>query len=230
VWRRIAFAAAALGLVAGCASAVSGSGHLADGVSPPGGTDTITIGVPPATPSPSGSTSSSSAPPPNPLACPNVSYAPGRLAFPCLTRGMTVVRGDPVWDLTLDQEVEPTWVLAEGAKKLAALKGRSLADVALGLRKAMLANTQYGDSPVVHTESASSTTVAGVPAYVLQTAFTIDAQYRVQNNLRVRVEKLWIVTLSAGDGQVAAWYVTVPDDVSNLWPKVPALIKSIGLI
>lgn len=227
MWRRVVLAGAALLAVAGCASAVSGSGHLADGA--PTGTaspGTLTISVPAPTPT----TSTSSAPPADPLACPNVSYAAGRLAFACLTRGMAAVQGDAVWDLTLDEEVEPNWVLGEGAMKIAALKGRTLEQVAVGLRKQMLVNAQYGDSPGVQTVSAKAATVAGVPAFVLETAFTINPTYRAENDLQVRVEKLWIVTLSAGDGQVASWYVTVPDDVANLWPKVPALIKSIGLI
>jgi hypothetical protein len=143
---------------------------------------------------------------------------------------MTPVHDDPVWNLTLTQAVEPQWVLAEGARKLAPLRGRTLRQVAVQLRTAMLANDEYGDSPAVRTVSAAPATVAGVPAFVLQTAFTINPDYRVEHGLQVHVEQLWIVVLNAGDGQVAAWYVSVPDDVANLWPQVPALIHSIGLI
>jgi hypothetical protein len=224
MWRRGTFALAALAVVAGCASAVDGNGHRAV---PSTGGGTLTI-APPSVPS---SSASRSTPPPNPLACPHVSYAAGRLAFACLTGAMRLTRGDEVWALTLSQEVEPQkWVLAEGAQKLAPLRGRTLKQVALSLRASMLSHTQYGDEPTVRTASAKSATVAGVPAYILQTDFTINPQYRAEYGLMVRVEKLWIVTLNAGDGQVASWYVTVPDDVSNLWAKVPALIRSIGLI
>jgi hypothetical protein len=215
----------ALGLLAlaACTSVVSGSGSVDTNGGP-----SVTITIPsPTVPAPSGSSSGKAA-----ASCPHVSYPAGRLAFDCISGGLAAVAGstDPVWSLSLDQAVEPQWVLSEGARKLEPLGGRSLAGIAAGLRAAMLAANEYGDAPTMKTESAASATVAGVPAYVLRTAVTINPEYRAQNGLQVHVERLWIVVLNAGDGQVAAWYVSVPDDVSALWSKVPDVIASIGLI
>ena len=135
-----------------------------------------------------------------------------------------------MWELTLSHTVEPGWSLAEGARRLTPLGSHTLKQVALATRAAMLQHGEYGSSPSVATVSAAPATVAGVPAFVVQSAITINSDYRAINGLQVRVEKLWIVTLNAGDGNVAAWYVTIPDDVKQLWPHVPAIIASIGLI
>lgn len=227
----VVVAAVCAGLSA-CTSAVSGTGHEAAGPSisssPTPGTLNTTL--PPADP---GSPPASSAPAPNPLTCPHVTYQPGRLAFTCLTNALTLPQAgesDPVWALSLGAPVEPDWQMAEGANKLATLGSRTLQQVAEGLRAKMLAAGEYGPKPGVRTLSAKATTVAGVQAYVLETALTINATYRAQSGLRVTAERLWIVALNAGDGAVATWFVTVPDDVSQLWPKVPAIIASIGLI
>jgi hypothetical protein len=208
---------------AGCTGTISGTGHVGATAPSPGGPN-ITITIPPLSP---GTPSTS---PARGAACPNVSYPAGRLAFACITDGLVPLSGDRIWPFNLTLTVEPNWVLSEAARPLEPLRGRTLRQVALDLRTRMLAAQDYGDSPGVRTESAAAATVAGVPAFILRTAFTINEQYRLDNGLHVRVERLWIVVLNAGDGQVAAWSVSVPDDVANLWPKVPGVITSIGLI
>ena len=222
-------AAAVSCLVAACTSAISGHGHTFDGATAPP-TISFSISLGPTSAPSSVPSSSGSAPAANPLACPHVSFAAGRLAFSCLTNQLQHTPGDPVWELTLSQPVEPTWEVAEGARRLTPLGSRTLKQVALANRAAMLAHNEYGDSPQVATVEARAATVAGVPAFVLQSAITINPTFRAANGLQVRVEKLWIVAMNAGDGNVASWYVTIPDDVRQLWPKVPALIASIGLI
>lgn len=227
-WRRAAGLAAVSLTVsltaAACSNVVSGSGHLAE--APP-------VTAPPsAAPSGAPSTGSAgrSARPRNPLACPQISYTAGRLTFRCIASGLIPVSHDPVWALSLAKNVEPNWVMNEGARPVQPLHGRSLQAVATGLRAAMLANGEYGDSPSVRTIQARGTTVAGVPGYVLETEVGVNPAYRAQFGLHVQVERLWIVVLNAGDDQVASWFVSVPDDVRQLWPAVPGLIGSLGLI
>ena len=217
----LSFAAAA------CTSAISGSGHVFDGATSPAQTNSsFSSGIP----LPPSSSPSSSTPPANPFACPHISFAAGRLTFSCVTNELVHTPGDPVWELTLSQTVEPNWSLAEGARRLTPLGSRTLKQVALATRASMVQHGEYGTTPSVATVSAVPATVAGVPAFIVQSAITINAQYRATNGLQVRVEKLWIVAMNAGDGNVAEWYVTIPDDVKQFWPQVPALIASIGLI
>jgi hypothetical protein len=223
---RWAVAVVAALALAGCSSALSGSGHLAEApaVTAPSTAETPTPAAPSAS-SPSRSTA------PNPLACPHVSYAAGRLSFPCIVDALTPLpQADPVWTLSLAVRVEPGWAMNEGARPVESLSGRSLPAVAEGLRTRMVAGGEYGPDPGVRTVQGRSATVAGVPAYVLETEFAVNPGYREANGLHVQVERMWIVVLSAGDGQVASWYVSVPDDVRQLWPKVPGLIASLGLI
>ena len=216
-------------LIAACTSTIAGSGHLSGGATAPASPAPSTSGgltIPSTLPG----SSSSSAPPANPFLCPHISFAAGRLAFSCLTNQLQHTPGDPVWELTLSQVVEPNWSVAEGARRLTPLGGRTLKQVALANRAAMLAHGEYGTSPTVTTVAQRSATVAGVPAFILQSTMTINPSYRALNGLQVQVEKLWIVAMNAGDGNVASWFVTIPDDVRQLWPEVPALIASIGLI
>ena len=210
--------------VAGCASAVTGTGHVGGPTVSQTGPN-VTITVPPVLPNPSGSTSI-----PREPTCPHISYPAGRLAFDCITGAQVYLGADKIWPFALVQTVEPEWVLSEAARPLEPLRGRTLRQIAVSLRTQMIAAEDYGVAPAVRTESAAAATVAGVPAFVLRTAFTINPSYRAENGLHVRVERLWIVVLNAGDGQVAAWSISVPDDVSSLWAEVPAVIKSLGLI
>jgi hypothetical protein len=88
----------------------------------------------------------------------------------------------------------------------------------------------YGTSPAVATTSSKAATIAGVPAWVLQSSFTLNSTFRAQRKLTVKVEKSWIVALKVGADDVSLWYVTIPDDVSPLWAKVPAVLSTIATV
>jgi hypothetical protein len=179
--------------------------------------------IPSTVPAPSSSSSA-----PAPIACPNVTYPAGRIAFACITAGLTI-GPDELWPLALSRATEPGWAVAEGAGKIADLGDKTLAQIATARRDTMVA-TEYGEDPSSKTVSGKTQTVAGVPAYVLETEITINPTYRAENDLQVKVERQWIVAINAGNGTVATWFVTIPDDLRELWARVPAVITSIGLI
>jgi len=188
----------------------------------PGGTPTAGPGVP--------SGSGTGAPPV--VNCPTISYPRAHLRFDCVTSGLTFSPDDPTWPLDLQKPTEATWAMSEGAGHWGAAGGRSLQRIATNLRQQMLVQDPpaYGTDPGVRTTSSKAATVGGVPAWVLQTTFTINPAFRKERNLTVRTERSWIVAMRVGADDVSVWYVTIPDNVKALWPHVPAVIAGIAVI
>jgi len=122
--------------------------------------------------------------------------------------------------------------MSEDAGHWGATSGRSLQQIATNLRQQMLAQDPpaYGTDPGVRTTSSKAATVGGVPAWVLQTTFTINPAFREQRQLTVRTERSWIVALRVGADDVSVWYVTIPDNAKALWAHVPAVIAGISVI
>lgn len=214
---RVAAAAVLCCLLAGCTVAVAGSGQVAAPEPVPAG-PSVPAAPPPGAP----------APEPARVDCPSVSDPAAGLSFHCVTPGLKT-GSDPIWTLNLTKSVERDWVLAEGALELSVTPTVPLRQIVGVVRQEMVVLGGWGPSPGVRTLEDKATTVAGVPAQVLGTEFTIDADYRAQQKLTVRTERTWIVALRVDDTHVALWYVTLPDLVDKLWPTVPALIKSIKL-
>jgi hypothetical protein len=238
-------------LVTACSTTVNGSGRISAGApgsptssapgfsaSPqtPGGT-----GIAPApTTGPTGSGSTGSGSPsgeppsaPEVITCPTISYPYASLKFDCITTGLTIgATPDPVWPLDLSKAVEPTWSLSEGAGHWGPAQGQSLGSIATNVRTQMLQENPpaYGTSPTVRTTSSKAATVGGAAAWVLQTTFTLNPAFRQARKLTVKAEKSWIVALKVGADDVSLWYVTIPDDVSPLWAKVPAIMDTIKVI
>jgi hypothetical protein len=207
--------------LAGCTSTVAGSGQLAAGGLPPSGPS----GGLPSGPSGGGGTNAPGGPEQITL-CPHVAFPAAHLAFDCITTGLSA-GVDLIWPLDFSKMVEPNWYLNEGARPAVAAGSNSLSAVAGLLRSAMLQGGEYGDSPKVATVADKAITVDGHSAHVLQSTITINNTYRIQQHLTVKVEKLWIVTVQVSAGQVAAWYVTIPDQLSTLWARVPSVIGTI---
>jgi hypothetical protein len=150
------------------------------------------------------------------------------LAYRCVTAGIART-SDLLWTLNLTKQVEPGWMLGEGSAAINAPANAPLDRVTELVREQMVELAYWGPNPGVRTLSSAAATVAGVKAWVLASSFTINSAYRSQQHLKVRTERTWIVALRASDTQLALWYVTLPDDVQQLWHTVPALIRSIKL-
>jgi hypothetical protein len=127
--------AAAVALLAGCASTVSGSGSVVAGSVPTGGVDggssadfpsgagsgvatpTVPSGsvpsetvppesVPPSESVPSGSAGSATSTVAPPTGCPSVVYPAAKLSFSCFASDLTQTSADPVWPLAYYKVVE----------------------------------------------------------------------------------------------------------------------------
>jgi hypothetical protein len=207
--------AAVVAAVTACTSVVDGSGRPAGTVLPPTGA--------PALPTPTGTSPGT----PISIACPTIVVPPAHLRFACIDNQLAFTGADGVWPLNLAKPVEPTWQMAEGAGHWGAAKGRSLRAITENVRQQMIVANAYGPTPAVRTLTSKAMRVAGTEAWLLQTEFTISPAYRKQRSLKVKVERAWIVAITIGDDDVSLWYVTLPDDVKQLWSKVDSVIGTI---
>lgn len=214
----IAALVAAGALLSGCTATVAGSGD----VGLPATAPTV-----PAAPGSPGAPNSPNQPAPA-VHCPQVADRQSGLTYRCAAAGMAQA-SDILWTVNLTKQVEPGWLLGEGSTAINAPAGARLDRVAELARSQMVELGYWGPSPAVRTLTGQAVTVAGVKAWVLASSFTIDSAYRAKQHLRVRTEHTWIVVLRASETRLALWYVTLPDDVQQLWRTVPDLIKSIRL-
>lgn len=200
--RLVAVCAALAVLLAGCSDVVHGTGRRSV----------------PTAPAPARATN-----------CPHVQYPAAKLSFDCITAGLTGFYEGPVWPVSERKTVEPAtqWVLEEGAGHWGSPVNQSLATIAVTVRQQMISVGGYGANPRVSTGASRPTTVDGHDAYLLQTTFTLSPRWAQSDGTKVKQEKLWIVAIEVGAGDVSLWYTSVPDLASDLWPKVPATIASI---
>ena len=230
---------AAAGLLAGCADVVDGTGSSAlgggrTGTAPaPDFPSASGPGAPsasgpsasePARPTPSGSASVAA-----PTSCPHVVYPAARIAFDCITGGLTATSSNGFWPLSEYKTVEATthWVLEEGAGHWGPSDGKSLAAISVAVRDQMVHDGGYGDGPKITTDRNADTTVDGAKAHVLQTTFTLDPAWAAKRGTKVKQEKLWVVAIEVGSDDVSLWYTSVPDLAKSLWSRVPAVIGAI---
>jgi hypothetical protein len=208
--RRLVAALALTVLLAGCTGAVQGTGSVVGAGPVVGGGAT----QPPAA-APSG--------------CPHVDYPAAQLRFTCLTAGMRAFYQGDVWPVSERKVVEPStgWVLEEGGGHWGSPDGVELVDIALNVRQQMLDVGSYGTQPTVRTVVSKPTTVDGAPAYLVQTNFGINPGYAREVGTKVKQERLWILAIRVASNDVSLWYVSVPDLVKSLWPRVPKAIASI---
>jgi hypothetical protein len=201
-------AVAAVGLLAGCASVVDGSGTTALTPGSSGG---------------SGPAAQVATP------CQHVVYPHAKLSFDCFTTGFTPQYNGDVWPLRESKTVEAStgWVVEEGAGHWGSADGESLGDIAANVRQRMVTSGGYGDGPSFATSVDKDLTVNGAKAHLLQTTFTVNPAWAKQSGTKVKHEILWIVALQVGTNDVSLWYASVPDLAKSLWPKVPAAIDSI---
>jgi hypothetical protein len=238
--RVIVVGLAAAGLLAGCSDVVDGTGALG-GVGGPSGSSSSpdfpgqsgatsgSASASPIRPSASASGPTSTAVPPTP--CPHVTYADAKLSFDCITTGFTERTNNGIWPLTEAKTVEAStgWVIEEGAGHWGSLNADTLSDIAKKVRTQMVDADGYGVGPKVDTVEDDNLTVDGAQAHLLHSTMTLDPAWvqAQQAKTAVKKEQLWIVAVKVGSDDVSLWYTSVPDLESELWAKVPTIIKSI---
>jgi hypothetical protein len=219
--------------VAACSSTVEGSGHAVAVSSQ--ATDFPTSASAPA-PAPSASSATATASPVPPtgapsgeFSCPTITYPHAHLTFDCITGGLTLSTSNAIWPVSLHKTVEPStnWVLEEGAGNWGDPGSRSATSIARGIRSQMIADGGYGSSPTLRVLQDADTTVAGVPAHVLQTAITLNPAWARGHGTKVTSERLWIVVMKVSDSDDTVWYTSIPNLASSLWPRVATIMKSI---
>jgi hypothetical protein len=227
---------AAVGLLAGCAGTVDGQGSLGSGA-PSGASSSPDF--PGQNSSGSGSATGSPVLPSTPggtagaatqaTPCPHVTYAAAKLAFDCFGSDFQASTNVGIWPLRESKTVEASsqWVVEEGAGHWGAADGRSLADIAQNVRTQMVNEGGYGANPTVSTLADNDTRVDGAAAHLLHTRITIDPSWAQANKTAVKQEQLWILAIKVGSDDVSLWYASIPDLVSDLWAKVPSIIKTI---
>lgn len=227
---------AAVGLLAGCADVVNGSGAVGGPAAkgPSGsaaspdfpGQSQANSGAGTTTPAAPGTPTGTA---PAPTLCPHVSFAAAKLSFDCFDSSFVPQLNGPVWPLRESKTVEAKtqWVVEEGAGHWGPPGADTLADITKGVRQQMVDGGGYGDKPTVTTLADENTTVDGADAYLLHTRFTLDPTWAKSRGTAVKQEQLWILAIKVGPNDVSLWYTSVPDLVSELWPRVPDIIKSI---
>jgi hypothetical protein len=214
-------------LLAACTAAVGGSGKVGLPPAPTYPEPTYPVPGPPTSIVPGPAVPGGGAP--ASVHCPTVSDPAAGLSFRCVSPDITE-RNDVLWPLNLGKTVEKGWALGEGAAGIIVPSGTALQQITHVVLQEMIALQYWGPNPGVTTVSSAAATVAGVDAWVQRMSFTINPNYRTQQGLTVRTEHTWLVAMQLESTEVALWYVTLPDEVKQLWPTVPALIKSIKRI
>jgi hypothetical protein len=225
----VAGAAAAGLLLAGCTETVSGHAAAPSGSVPPPSTDfpsSTSSSGPTATP-PHTATSTPTPPPASHLVCPHVVDATARLAYDCISTGMTQGR-TAMWPVDFGRVVDTGWTMDQGSGRVG--RGGTPTAAAKLLTQEML-QLSYGDpAPTSKTVHDADITVGSARGHLVQTLITINSTFRSQRHLRVKQEQLWLVVVPVGAGQLSAWYVSVPDLQKRLWPTVPAVLNTLRVV
>lgn len=174
----------------------------------------------PSSPAPSGSSAAA-------VGCPTAFDPNAGLRYACIAPGLTVMAAPP-WSLQVSRQVDTDWFVAEGSGSLSTAPTGTLPQTAAAVTSQLL-DSDYGTNPTSTTVSAAATTIAGKPAYLQQTMITLDPAFVAKANLKVKREQLWLAVINTASAHDPVWFVTIPDVVSNLWPAVPAVIKTIQL-
>jgi hypothetical protein len=217
----VAVLAAAGLLLAGCTETVSGHAAASNVPRSSASSDSPTS-------TPTSSAPRTSTPPPAPqLACPHVVDPAARLAYDCISTGMTPGRNS-MWPVDVGREVDTHWSMDEGSGQVRGI-GPAAAQAKL-LTQQMLEQF-YGDpQPTSKTVHDADITVGSARGHLVQTLITVNPTYRSQQHLRVKQEQLWLVVVPIGGSRLSAWYVSVPDLQKQLWPTVPNLLKTLHVV
>lgn len=187
------------------------------------------------------------------VACPQIRDEESRLSYRCIDNALEQDGADTNLGLriTLNQEVEPGWVISQGsgnprslidppssdvitfrpARRAASPALPSAAQVrAEVLRRIELAlERAYGDNPTSKSLAARSRYFGGVLGYQVLTEITINPEYRARRQLSTRTERLWTVGVPTSAG-VSIFMLSIPDNRSELWAKAEATIATVRVL
>ncbi|MDQ1722866.1 MAG: hypothetical protein QOI26_2600 [Pseudonocardiales bacterium] len=191
------------------------------------------------------------------VACPQIRDEQSRLGYRCIDNGLQQDDSDTNLGLriSLNQEVEPGWVISEGSGNPRSLGSPPSNDVVVDFRRAprapraagrVLPSTgqvrdearrrtelalarAYGDNPASRSLAAHSRSFGGVSGYEIVTEITINPAYRARRNLTARTERLWTVALPTTAG-VSIFMLSIPDNRADLWPKAEATVATVHVL
>jgi hypothetical protein len=186
------------------------------------------------------------------VACPEIRDEQSRLAYRCIDNGLRQGESDTYLGLriSLNQEVEPGWVISEGSGNPRSLVSPPSNDVivfeqarrAAGpvptagqvatevRRRVQLAlERAYGDNPASRRLAERTKSFGGVLGFELVTEITINPAYRARRNLTARTERLWTVGLPTRAG-VSIFMLSIPDNRADLWPKAEATVATVRVL
>jgi hypothetical protein len=190
------------------------------------------------------------------VACPEIRDEQSRLGYRCIDNALRQDSSDTNLGLriTLNQEVEPGWLISEGSGNPRSLasppsndtvglrqsrQGRQAAGPALPTadqvrdevrRRAGLAlGLAYGDNPSGRVMAEHTRSFGGVQGFELVTEITINPAYRASRKLTARIERLWTVGLPTTAG-VSIFMLSIPDNRADLWPKAEATVGTVHVL
>ena len=187
------------------------------------------------------------------VACPQIRDEQSRLGYRCIDNGLRQDDSDTYLGLriSLNQEVEPDWVISEGSGNPRSVtsppsndtvnyrQNRNAAGPALPSarqvrdevrRRTRLALERgYGDNPASRTMAEHARSFSGVQGFELVTEITINPAYRARRHLTARTERLWTVGVPTTAG-VSIFMLSIPDNRADLWPKAEATVGTLHVL
>ncbi|MDQ1740043.1 MAG: hypothetical protein QOE53_1695 [Pseudonocardiales bacterium] len=187
------------------------------------------------------------------VACPEIRDEQSRLGYRCIDDGLQQDDSDVYLGLriSLNQEVEPGWVISEGSGNPRSLasppsndtvgfrQSRNAAGPALPSaaqvraevrRRALLAVARgYGDNPSSKVLTQHTRSFRGGEGFELLTEITINPAYRAHRKLTARIERLWTVGLPTTAG-VSIFMLSIPDNRADLWSKAEATVGTVHVL
>jgi hypothetical protein len=240
-WAVAAGLAATIALVAGCASAVSGTGRP--------GNDGATVSAPsfpsaaapsdsatapaPGSASPSTSltsrstTATATSTPQEMVFCPTIVDVVAHIRYTCLDNGM-VETFFPGFTVTMFGRTEPNWVLSQSSLPLTAANESSLEDQAISTVQSFVKNNYPAGSQAVDTVG-KHTTVSGRPAVILTALVNIDKSDPDDAGLKAKQDRIVSVAI-LGTGRSAQLLMAVPDTQKALWPRMDSIAAAAKVV
>jgi hypothetical protein len=187
------------------------------------------------------------------VACPLIRDEQSQLEYRCIEDGLRQNDSDTYLGLriSLDQEVEPGWVISEGSGNPLSLAGppsvdtvgfrqnRNAAGPALPSFQQVRAEVRrrtklalqrgYGDNPASRTMAEHARTFSGAQGFELVTEITMNPAYRARRKLTARTERLWTVGVPTTTG-VSIFMLSIPDNRADLWPQAEATVGTVHVL
>lgn len=187
------------------------------------------------------------------VACPQIRDEESHLGYRCIDNALRQDGPDIYLGLriSLNQEVEPGWVISQGSGNPRSLasppsndtvgyrQNRNAAGPRLPTaqqvrdevrRRVQLAVERgYGDNPSSRTMAERTRSFSGVQGVEVVTEITINPAYRARRGLTTRVERLWTVGLPTPAG-VSIFMLSIPDNRADLWAKAEATVGTVHVL